>query len=257
MNIYEPTGRAREYSPLALNYFKGCDHGCLYCYVPNMLGRFNSNYDHSTVVSPIDFSSLEKSAKKMEGCGKQILLSFTGDPYCCSENGETRKVLEILNFYNHKVAILTKNTSKALKDLEVIKSFGNRIKIGSTLTFSDNNDSLEWEKGAPISESRINGLKEFAKNGVITWASFEPVIIPSQSLKLISEVSSFINHVRIGKLNNYKGIDKKIDWSKFIFDAVRICRDSNLPFYIKKDLVVFNKGVYLSGNELNEDFLNL
>ena len=29
--IYEPKGAAREYSPLALNYIRGCDHGCIYC----------------------------------------------------------------------------------------------------------------------------------------------------------------------------------------------------------------------------------
>lgn len=257
MNIYEPAGRAREYSPLALNYFKGCDHGCKYCYVPNMLGRFNSNYRHETVISPDEFSTLEKSAAKMRGCDKQILLSFTGDPYCQAENGETRKVLEILNFYGHKVAILTKNPEKALKDLDIILKFGNRIKIGSTLTFSSNKDSKEWESGASSPQSRIDGLKQFTESGIITWASFEPVIIPDQSLNMLKQVSEFISHVRIGKLNNYKGIDRQIDWSKFIFDAVRICRDSNLPFYIKNDLAIHNKGVYLSGNELNEDYLNL
>ncbi len=257
MNIYEPAGRAREYSPLALNYFKGCDHGCKYCYVPNMLGRFNSNYRHETVISPDEFSTLEKSAAKMRGCDKQILLSFTGDPYCQAENGETRKVLEILNFYGLKVAILTKNPEKALKDLDIILKFGNRIKIGSTLTFSSNKDSKEWESGASSPQSRIDGLKQFTESGIITWASFEPVIIPDQSLNMLKQVSEFISHVRIGKLNNYKGIDRQIDWSKFIFDAVRICRDSNLPFYIKNDLAIHNKGVYLSGNELNEDYLNL
>ena len=30
--IYEPKGKAREYSPLALNvYSGGCDHACRYC----------------------------------------------------------------------------------------------------------------------------------------------------------------------------------------------------------------------------------
>ena len=257
MNIYEPAGRAREYSPLALNYFKGCDHGCKYCYVPNMLGRFSNSYKHENVISPTEFTKLEKSAAKFRGCGKQILLSFTGDPYCNAENGETRKVLEILNFYGHKVAILTKQPEKALKDLEIIKKFKERIKIGSTLTFDNEKDSIEWEPYAATPESRINGLKKFAEEGVITWASFEPVIIPQQSLNVLNKVSKFINHVRIGKLNNYKGIDKNIDWTKFIFDAVRICNDSNLPFYIKNDLAIYNKGVYLSGDELNEDYLNL
>ena len=172
MNIYEPSGRAREYSPLALNYFKGCDHGCKYCYVPNMMGRFNSNYSHESVILPTDFQKLEQSAKKMQGCEKQILLSFTGDPYCNAETLETRKVLEILNNYNHKVAILTKNPEKALKDIDVIKNFGSRIKIGATLTFDNEFDSKEWEPGASIPKSRIEALLKFSELGIITWASF-------------------------------------------------------------------------------------
>ena len=257
MNIYKPAGRAREYSPLALNYFKGCDHGCKYCYVPNMMKRFNSNYKHESVISPTDFHRLELSAKKMQECGQQILLSFTGDPYCNVENGETRKVLEILNKYNHKVAILTKNPEKALKDIDIIKRFGNRIKIGATLTFDNEIDSKEWEPSAPTPKSRIYGLRRFAESGVITWASFEPVIIPEQSLNTLSEVAEFINHVKIGKINNYNGIDKNIDWAKFIFESVKLCREKNLPFYIKNDLAIYNKGVYLSGDEINEDFLNI
>jgi DNA repair photolyase len=255
--IYEPAGRAREYSPLALNYFKGCDHNCIYCYVPNMLCRFNANYNHSVVSSPSNFNELEISAKKMQGCNKQILLSFTGDPYCNHENGETRKVLEILNKYEHKVAILTKQPNKALKDIDLFLKFGNRFKIGSTLTFDNEKDSKHWESGAALPNERIQALKYFSENGIITWASFEPVIIPEQSLNLLNQVSKFIDHVKIGKINNYKGIDKSIDWAKFIFESVRICRDAKLNFYIKKDLQIHNKNIYLSGSELNEDFLNL
>lgn len=257
MNIYEPAGRAREYSPLALNYFKGCDHGCVYCYVPNMLGRFNSKYNHNEVISPIDFTQLKKSAAKNRGCGKQILLSFTGDPYCNTENGETTQVLEILNFYEHKVAILTKNPLKAYRDIELIKQFGDRIKVGSTLTCDNSKDSKIWEPGAPEPSQRIKGLRLFTKGGVKTWVSFEPVIYADQSINMLRQVAPFIDHVRIGKINNHNGHDKGIDWARFIFDAVRICRSFEVPFYIKKDLALFNNGVYLSGNELNEDLLNL
>jgi len=31
----------------------------------------------------------------------------------------------------------------------------------------------------------------------------------------------------------------------------------NDKFYIKKDLLIYNTGVYLLGNETNEDYLNL
>ena len=259
MKIYEPAGRAREYSPLALNYFKGCDHGCLYCYVPNMLGRFNGSYKHENVFVNPNYAEIEKSAKKFEGCGKQILFSFTTDPYTKQNVDQTRKVLEILNRYNHKVAILTKGGKRVLRDIETFKAFGDRIKIGASLTFDNKNDNQEWEHGSALPEDRIESLKCLAENGIKTWASFEPVIIPEQSLNLLSEVSTFIDHVKIGKINNYKGIDKKIDWAKFIFNSVRILREAGMNdrFYIKKDLLIHNTGVYLSGNETNEDYLNL
>ena len=37
--IYGPSGRAREYSSLALNLYGNCDHGCTYCYCGTMPGR--------------------------------------------------------------------------------------------------------------------------------------------------------------------------------------------------------------------------
>ena len=260
MKIYVPAGKAREYSPLALNYYKGCTHNCKYCYVPPMLKRFNKDYDHSNVLIPNEsgFKELELSAKKNQGC-EQILLSFTGDPYCGVHPEITTRVLTILKKYNHKVAILTKGGKEILNDLELIKSFGNKIKVGATLTFDNEKDSLEWEPGASLPNERINVLETLANNGVITWASFEPVIIPEQSLNLLSKVVKFIDHVKIGKINNYKGIDKTIDWSKFIFNSVRILRTAKMNdrFYIKKDLLIHNKGIYLSGKETNEDYLNL
>ena len=257
MKIYKSKGRAREYSPLALNYFRGCDHNCAYCYVPRMMLRFNKNYKHYEVSCDNNFLMLKQSAKKLQGCNKQILLSFTSDPYCNYETTETAQVLEILNYYKHKVAILTKNPEKAFKDIEIIKKFGERIKIGSTLTFDNNKDSTEWERYAALPESRINGLKQFAKEGINTWASFEPVIMPSQSLNMLKKVAKFINHVKIGKLNNWKYMEQHIDWHGFLYEAIRICRENNLPFYVKKDLAIHKKDIYLHKNEIKQDYLNL
>lgn len=255
--IYQPAGRAREYSPLALNIYSGCTHHCAYCYVPRMLNRFNSNYRHDDCKPSFNYQDLAKSAQKYEGCGQQILLSFTGDPYCGVSPETTRTALEILNFYNHKVAILTKGGMRCLADTDIFRKFGDRIKVGATLTFDNDKDSLEWEPGAASPSERIEALRLLANDGIKTWVSFEPVIVPEQSLRMLETVADFVDHVKIGKINNYKGIDKTIDWGDFIYKAVRICREKGLKFYIKKDLQIWNKGVYLSGDETNEDFLNL
>jgi len=86
MKIYEPKGRAREYSPLALNYFKGCDNGCAYCYVPGMMTRFNADYKHNKVVAPSSFIELEKSAKKFEEGSMNLLLGTAYDQWQTNGN---------------------------------------------------------------------------------------------------------------------------------------------------------------------------
>ncbi len=254
--IYEPAGRAREYSPLALNIYQGCTHGCTYCYVPPMMRRFRHDYDQKDCKPALNISELEKSAKKWQGCEKQVLLSFTGDPYCGVSPETTRAALEVLNKYGHHVAILTKGGSRVLDDLDLFEKFGDRLKIGATLTFDNDKDSKEWEPGAASPFERIEALKTLSEKGIITWASFEPVIVPKQSLTLLREVSGFIDHVKIGKLNHHPAA-KNVDWTRFLFDAVRICREKNIKFYVKKDMQIYNRGVYLSGDELNEDFLNV
>lgn len=259
MKIYEPSGRAREYSPLALNFFKGCTHDCAYCYVNSLNSRFGNGVVQSRVKPPSDFgfAELERSAKAMEGCGKQILLSFTGDPYCDTDPDYTRKVLQILNRYKHKVAILTKGGMRVLNDLDIFKKFEDRIKVGATFTFDNVKDSLEWEPGAAIPQDRIDSLAILANHGIKTWGSFEPVIYPNQSLNLLNSVAGFIDHIKIGKINNYKGIDKKINWEQFINDSVNICRNKNVKFYIKNDLSTFNRSTFLNPEERQADFLSL
>lgn len=255
--IYEPRGKAREYSPLALNYIKGCDHGCKYCYVPNIMKRFNSGYVHHNVYANVDYKSIESSARKMQGIDKQILLSFTTDPYSKQVIDQTRKVLEILNFYGHKVAILSKGGKKCLRDIEIFKKFDGRIKVGASLTFDNDKDSRLWEHGAAMPGERIEALKVLSENGIKTWVSFEPTIIPEQTLNLIKLVAPFIDHIKIGKINNYKGIDKDINWSKFLDDAVDVCRELGITFYIKEDLRKFKNGTILYDNECDMDYLSL
>ena len=63
--------------------------------------------------------------------------------------------------------------------------------------------------------------------------------------------------MKIGKLNNFKDIEKKINWYSFLKAAVGICREAGLPFYIKKSLSALKQDIYLSENEIEHDYLNL
>ncbi|HEY4326370.1 MAG TPA: radical SAM protein [Mucilaginibacter sp.] len=261
--IYQPSGAAREYSPLALNYIKGCDHGCVYCYVPQMMKRFDAGYVHSNVYMKEEKSLLreiENSAKKYANSEQQVFLSFLTDPYSSfnRETKLTRRVLEILLKYSIPVSILSKGGMQVLDDIDVIKEFGPNIQIGGSLTFTNVTDSLKWEKGAAIPEERFGALEYLHNQGIKTWASMEPVIYPEQSLEIMEITHNFIDAYKIGKLNHFQKHEQKFDWTKFLTDSVTVMRKHNKRFYIKKDLLAYKEpDLFLHSYETDMDYLAL
>lgn len=254
--IYMPKGKAREYSPLAANLYDGCNHGCKYCYAPMI--RFKKRDDYLKVIPRRNIlQELEKDCKKYSYSKQQVLLTFMSDPYN-SVNNElriTRKALELFLRYKIPVSILTKSKD-VLQDIDLFIKFGDHINIGMTLTFSKNKDSLLYEPEASMPAERLETLKVLKENNIITWASFEPVIDPEQSIEMIKNSLNYVNLYKIGKINNYKGLDKKINWNVFLQEVVEILRKNNKPFYVKYDLRQSANIIKLYGNEcLMDEFL--
>lgn len=258
MVVYEPKGKAREYSPLALNVYLGCSHKCKYCYA-NRMAKMNGNENYFCVPEPRK-GLMDKLHKELKNAPKQqVLLSFIGDPYCetMDDNRLTREALAALEEAKSPVAVLTKGGTRCLKDLDMFKKFGEHIQVGATLTFSNPEDSAEWESGAASPSDRIEALKVLHSAGVRTFASFEPVIDPAQSIQLIKDTIEFVDVYKVGKINNYKGIDKAIDWESFLRQAVDILRSNGKRFYIKHDLRNAAPNVRLYGNECLSDEHNV
>lgn len=261
--IYEPQGAAREYSPLALNYIKGCDHGCVYCYVPRMMKRFNAGYVHSEVYIKEESKLMKEiiaSARKHRKSSKQVFLSFTTDPYSHFNNntGLTRRVLQILLDHEIPVSILSKGGHNVLQDLDLIKQFGPNIQVGGSLTFTSDEDTLKWEKNSTLPAERFDALKQLHEAGVKTWASIEPVIIPEQSLEILEITTDYVDAYKIGKLNHFPKHEQKFNWTDFLNRAIDIMRKHNKPFYIKNDLFEFaNADTFLHPHERDMDHLAL
>jgi len=259
--IYQPSGAAREYSPLALNYIKGCDHGCVYCYVPKMMKRFDAGYQHSNVYIKEEKALMKEvlsSCKKHANSDKQVFLSFLTDPYSHFNNDTklTRRVLEMLLEYKIPVSILTKGGNNVLQDIDLIKRFGKNIQVGGSLTFTKDEDSLKWEKNSTLPKERFETLKILHENGVRTWASMEPVIYPEQSLEIMELTHQYVDGYKIGKLNHFPRHEEKFDWTKFLNDAISVMRKHGKPFYIKNDLSLHaNEETVLYEKERDMDFL--
>lgn len=255
--IYEPKGKAREYSPLACNIYLGCNHGCKYCYAPNI--RFTTREKYLEVKPRRNIlQEFEKDCKKHTRTESQVLFCFMSDPYNSLEKELrlTRECLKLALKYDIPISILTKSVS-VLDDIDIIKKLGDKIQVGMTLTMFDDYLSKEWEPEAALPLERIETLKALKDNDVKTWASFEPVIIPEESLKIMEKSLGYVDVYRVGKLNNYKGIDKKIDWTDFLFKSSKMLRANQKPFYVKKDLREAASEVKLYGNEVLMDEFNV
>lgn len=259
--IYKTKGRAREYSPLALNIYDSCDYFCKYCFAPAIMRKFDGNKPpalrwSSGKPKPREgiLARLETEARKFSRA-EQVLLCFLGDPYCRAdvEYRTTRRILEILLGNQVTVAILTKGGKSCLRDLDLFKEF-ERIKIGATLTFLDDRDSLSWEPQAALPNDRIETLRTLKENGIQTWASLEPVIDIEQSLKIIDETHEFIDHYKVGKLNHYRS---GIDWMDFGVKAIEKLNKYHKKFYIKKDLALFIPPGMLTREQTDMDYLVL
>lgn len=261
--IYEPKGAAREYSPLALNYIKGCDHGCVYCYVPKMMKRFNSGYIHSEVYTKETSKLLKEiktSARKYQKSDKQVFLSFVTDPYSHfnQKTKLTREVLKILLNEQIPTSILSKGGNNILQDLDLFKKFNGNIQIGGSLTFTNDIDSRKWEKNSSLPKERIETLKILKEEGIKTWASLEPVIYPEQSLEIMDITKDFVDYYKIGKLNHFPKHEARFDWTKFLNDTIEIMRKNKSNFYIKNDLATHsNKETKLFPEERDMDYLTL
>lgn len=253
--IYVPKGKAREYSPYALNIYLTCTHRCKYCYAPRCRWQTEDEYFRKPYPRNGIALNLDRELEKGPVPTEQVLLSFIGDVYCEThdDNQATRECLEVLLRHRVPVAILTKGGRRCLKDLDIFERFGEHIQVGTTLTFDNDADSLDWESGAAVPNERLETLRVLHNAGIKTFASFEPVIRPEQSLRLMEWGLDCIDTYKIGKLNNYKGLDKGIDWTDFLAKSLGILRGMKKNIYIKQDLRKTASAVFLYEEEMNAD----
>jgi len=250
--IYEPKGKAREYSPLALNLYKNCDHKCRYCYVAKLFAQ----HQFEEVVPRLNIiQELEKDIQKLKE-KRQVLLSFTGDPYCRANDKFkiTRRALKLLLKNNIPVAILTKGGKRCLQDLDIFIEYKDLIKVGMTLTFVNLQNSQYYEPNASTPQERFDSLRILYENKIKTWVSIEPVIFEDESLQTIKETYKFVDHYKVG-LTNYFRLPKPINWKQFGIKAINLLRELNKPFYIKEDLRFYTGLDLLKENEADKDFL--
>ena len=233
--IYCPSGKAAEYSPaLACNPFRGCQHGCKYCYVPNVLHTDRDGFHAESCLRSPDFlERLEREAeRKSRLFTGRVFLAFTTDAYqeWDRESAYTRQIIQILHRHGFCVNVLTKGGELALRDLDL---FTPQDCFGITLTGA----SRDWEPGAAPEAERIATLHYFQRMQVPTWVSCEPVIDPDTVLSYIHSLRC-VDVWKVGRLN-YHPHAATIIWGAFAHQAVSALQSVGARYRLKDDLACY------------------
>lgn len=240
--IYEPRGRAREYSELAANDYTGCPHSCVYCFGPSVMRTDKGAY-HQVVKPRTDaiYKFFEKDCIEMEKKGdtRRVHMNFISDPYPDIEKELhlTRYCIETAMKHGVKINILTKGKYDTIRpDLTLFKEAD--VHFGVTCSYLNDGVRKEWEPNASSIEERVRLLTEANEMGIFTWVSMEPVIFPDEALMFFEFFQSrgIVDLWKVGKLN-YHPHEKKIEWGRFRDDFKAIADKLGAKYIIKKDLL--------------------
>jgi len=236
--IYQPQGRALEYSPLACNIYIGCAHGCSYCYAPACLKMSTKKFWEEPRPREGIVENIQKDMRWLlhsQQVSKGVLFCFSCDPYQPIETHYRlmEKIIPILNQATVPITILTKSKSAEMDFKELMLNI--YPQFGMTLTFWDEGDSKKWEPYASTPVERLTTLRRAHNLGIKTWVSLEPIIDPAQTLDLINESHSFVDHYKIGRWN-HDARASNMDWKDIRYRIENRLIELEKSYYIKKDL---------------------
>lgn len=234
--IYAPKGQAGEYAPLATNPYRGCGHGCAYCYVPLVTKQPRAEFDAGAVAREgFKGRFLDEADKyRRAGIAGQVLLSFTTDPYHPGDTDLTRWTLEHLAGHGLAFCTLTKGGTRALRDIDLFRP--DRDAFAVTMTTLDDSFSRKWERSAALPGERIAALRAFHARGIFTWISLEPTLDVEASLAIVDATHGFVDLYKVGRANYLKEITRTTDWRDYTLRMLDRLNAAGARHYIKADL---------------------
>jgi len=197
----------------SLNPYRGCQHGCKYCYVPNVLRISRDNWGNFVEVKTNIPNILSKELRtKKQG---MVGISTVTDPYQPVEKKYklTRYCLEQLRRYDFPVNIQTKS-DLVTRDIDLISKFTNIEVMFSIGTINDSERKILEPHSASI-QKRLNAMKEISDIGIKTSVFFGPIYPTIKPEDLEEIVNKFVENgsteIMLDKLNLKPGIKQNVE----------------------------------------------
>ena len=254
--IYNPSGKAGEYSYWACNFYVGCSNGCTYCYLKKGIGKATLGGDKPTLKKcfrdehdAIEVFEKEVFANIDELKEHGLFFTFTSDPMLKDTIKLTEMAIDFCTDYGIPVKLLTKRADwldYLIPRLSI--NYRHLYAFGFTLTGHD-----KLEPNASTNKERIEAMKKLYDAGFKTWASIEPIIDFPKALDMFHATYGICDLYKIG----LKSGDKWKKWQvKLFIDWINVdCHDQSKVYF--KDSLLKQAGIERSSlppNCVSRDF---
>lgn len=169
-----------------LNPYRGCSHGCRYCYVrdypaANLRKGGGALYDPSDwgrwLAPKVNAPEL-LWAQRHRLQGQAVFMSSATDPYQPLEKEYrlTRRCLQVLLRCPGTRVLVHTRSPLILQDLDLLRAFGERLSVGFSIPTDDDTVRQVVEPGAPSIPSRWAAVERLSKAGITVGLSAAPLL---------------------------------------------------------------------------------
>ncbi len=168
---------------LSINPYRGCEHGCVYCYARPTHSYLNLSpgVDFETrIIAKVNAAERLRAAFMAPGYEPQMLnIGSATDAYQPAERRLriTRSVIEVMREFDHAFSLITKS-SEVERDLDLIAPMAQRrlAAVYVSITTLDPALARILEPRAASPERRLQTIRRLAEAGVPVGVSVSPVI---------------------------------------------------------------------------------
>ena len=167
----------------SLNPYRGCEHGCVYCYARpshETLG-WNAGLDFETRISVKEEAPelLRKALFSPRWEPQTVALSGNTDCYQPVERrlGLTRRCLEVFAEFRNPVSVITKS-ALVTRDSDVLRRLARHraARVQISLTTLDNDVARRLDPRAASPKRRLEAITELRRAGIPTTVILAPII---------------------------------------------------------------------------------
>jgi DNA repair photolyase len=167
----------------SINPYKGCEHGCIYCYA-------RPTHSYLNLSPGLDFETklfykadaarlLDEELRRPSYRVQSINIGANTDPYQPIERKlkVTRSLLETLLRFRHPCTIITKSTA-VTRDIDILAEMAklNLVVVMITITTLDNDLKRHLEPRAGSPAGRLKAIQQLTEAGVPVGVMTAPII---------------------------------------------------------------------------------